>query len=342
MNADAELNAIETTAADWLVRRDRGFTPAQEREFSRWLACDARHAAMFEALDTAWVLMGEGGSGAAARTIQTPRRVIPWWPTMVAAAAAIAVGFAGWSRASRNVSPRPAVEYELTAATDVGDLRKVDLPDGSVIQLNTGSAVVVRYEPHERRVRLTRGEAYFTVAKNPGRPFIVNAAGVDVRVMGTVFNVRLRADTVDVLVTEGKVSVQPPSREKVIPTAMPAVPTSWAELTAGQKLSVDLRPAAPVVAAQPVPVPAAAIRQTLAWQERRLEFDATPLAEIVMEFNRHTRHELVIADERLRAVRFGGSFPVADYETFVRMLEKDFGIVAERRERRTFLRQRSP
>ena len=115
-----------------------------------------------------------------------------------------------------------------------------------------------------------------------------------------------------------------------------------AELTAGQKLSVELRPVVPVVTAKPVPVPAAAIRQTLAWQERRLEFDATPLAEIVVEFNRHTRHELVIADERLRVVRFGGSFAVTDYETFVRMLEKDFGVVAERGEAKTLLRLRAP
>ena len=338
MNGDAELSAIETTAADWLVRRDHGLTPAQQREFARWLASDVRHAAAFEALEATWMLMGEGRAGSGA-TAGPTRRVIPLWPAAVAAAAAIAVAFVGWSRADRGASLLPAAEYELTATTDVGGLREVNLPDGSVIQLNTGSAVVVRFEAHERRVRLTRGEAYFTVAKNPGRPFIVNAAGVDVRVVGTVFNVRLRPDSVDVLVTEGKVTVQPPAQEK--PTTA-AAPASWAELTAGQKLSVDLRPVMPVAAAQPVPVPAAAIRQTLAWQERRLEFDATPLAEIVVEFNRHTRHELVIADERLRVVRFGGSFAVTDYETFVRMLEKDFGVVAERGEAKTLLRLRAP
>jgi len=68
----------------------------------------------------------------------------------------------------------------------------------------------------------------------------------------------------------------------------------------------------------------------LAWQEHRLDFDATPLVEIVAEINRYNRHKLAIADARLNDQRFGGSFPAGDYETFVRMLEANFGVVAER------------
>ncbi|MBL9190394.1 MAG: FecR domain-containing protein [Opitutaceae bacterium] len=342
MNTHGEMNAVEAAAADWLIRQDHGFTPEQEREFARWLARDPRHAAAFDALAATWALMGEASPGAGRSASSVRRRVIPWWPVAVAAAAVIAVAFAGWSRAGgRKASPVSGPDYELAAATDVGALRKVELPDGSVIQLNTGSAVAVRYEAHVRRVHLTQGEAYFTVAKNPGRPFIVNAAGVDVRVLGTVFNVRLRPDSVDVLVTEGKVSVQSPVGVVASPAATAVATPGWSELVAGQKLSVELSPVTPVTV-QPVAVAPTVIRQTLAWQERRLEFDATPLSEIVEEFNRHNRHELVIADEPLRSVRFGGSFPVADYATFVRMLEKDFGVVVERAANRTLLRQRTP
>lgn len=338
MPANDELNAIEAAAADWLIRRDHGLTPAQQREFARWQALDPRHVAAFEALAATWALLGEAKPVAAPAAAS--RRTM-WWPAALAAAAAIALAFAAWPRAARDAGPAPAADYELAAETEIGGLRKVELPDGSVIQLNTGSAVAVRFGAAERRVRLVRGEAHFAVAKNPGRPFIVNAAGVDVRVMGTVFNVRLRPDAVDVLVTEGRVSVQSPERKDPMPASPVPGRVAAAELTAGQKLSVELRPDEAAPAAQPVAVRATAIRQALAWQERRLEFDATPLDEIVAEFNRHTRHELAIADERLRGRRFGGSFAVTDHETFVRMLEKDFGVAAERSAGRTVLRLQS-
>jgi transmembrane sensor len=92
----------------------------------------------------------------------------------------------------------------------------------------------------------------------------------------------------------------------------------------------------------PTPVSTQEIKQVLAWQTRRLDFDATPLAEMVAEFNRYNRHKLVVADPRLNAQRFGGSFPAGDAETFVRMLETNFNVVAERRGEETWLRSKIP
>jgi len=189
-------------------------------------------------------------------------------------------------------------------------------------------------------VKLARGEAHFTVARNPGRPFIVSVAGVDVRVVGTVFNVRLRPEAVDVVVTEGKVRVDSP---RLTPSAavVPDADAHHSELTAGQKLSVGLAsPSAPIAA--PTEVSTAEIKQIHAWQERRLDFDATPLGDIVNEINRYNRHQLVIVDPRLREQRFGGSFPAGDYETFVRMLESSFSVVADRQANETRLRARAP
>jgi transmembrane sensor len=111
---------------------------------------------------------------------------------------------------------------------------------------------------------------------------------------------------------------------------------------AGQKLSMprgepETRSPKPVLVAT-----AAEIRQTLAWQTRRLDFDATPLGEIVTEINRYNRHQIIVADPRLNERRFGGSFPATDYETFVRMLTADFAVVAERRGDETWLRLKGP
>lgn len=343
MAADPPLNAIEEIAAAWMVERDRGLSPARQRELDRWLAADARHAAVFEALAETWALIGEARAEVrrdeGIPVLPETRRRFTWLAPVLATAAAIAIVAAGVWRGAEMEQERATSPYALAASTDVGVLRKLELPDGSIIQLNTDSVVDVRYSEHERRVRLARGEAYFTVAKNAARPFIVSAAGVDVRVVGTVFNVRLRSESVDVLVTEGKVRVGAPVAGAT--SASPPEPeiNPLSELTAGQKVSIALA----ATAVEPAPVPpivasTAEIRQTLAWQARRLDFDGTPLADIVAEINRYNRHKLVVTDERLNAQRFGGSFPSSDYETFVRMLEADFGVRAERHGNETRLR----
>lgn len=330
---NAELNAIEEVAAAWLVERDRGLTAARAGDLRRWLKADERHAAAFAALAETWALLGEGMEASAdEEATRGPEKRVGWAAMTIAlaAAAAVALGVFAWKTEESGGGGRSAAEYALTAATEVGAVRTITLPDGSVMQLNTDSAVDVRFGEKERRVRLTRGEAHFTVAKNAARPFVVSAGGVDVRVVGTVFNVRLRSEAVDVLVTEGKVRVQQPAAAEV------------SELRAGQRVSVDREAAAQSAAsgAKPVTATPAEVRQALAWQTRRLDFDAAPLSEIVAEINRYNRHKLVIADAELEARRFGGSFPANDYETLVRMLEADFGVVAERKGGETWLRVR--
>ncbi len=361
MHADHELSAIEEVAADWMVERDRGFTLEREREFLGWLRADPRHAATFNALAETWTLIAEAQPVSAAgdewrmgarsmgerSAARYGRRGIGWRAVGLAAAAAVALmaHVGGWrfgADSETDASAGPAAAYTLAASTDVGVLRTVELPDGSVLQLNTDSAVEVRLEEGVRRVRLTRGEAHFSVAKDRTRPFIVSAGGVDVRVVGTVFNVRLRAESVDVLVTEGKVRVGAPASETQPPRGASPHAETPAELVAGQKLSVAFGEIATLGGTAPVSVTAAEIRQTLAWHTRRLDFDATPLSEIVTEINRYNRHQLVVADPRLNERRFGGSFPADDYETFVRMLEADFAVVAERRGGETWLRLKEP
>ncbi|MFO1448645.1 MAG: FecR domain-containing protein [Opitutaceae bacterium] len=329
MSADAEYDPTEQRAADWLVRRDRGLSPAQERELTRWLAADARHAAAFKALAETWHLVADlppilDSNTRSPFASDSPRRT-SWWPAVLATAAALAIVAFG----VRHRFEPQGTSYAAAAATEVGTWRNLSLPDGSVIQLNTDSVVDVNFEPTLRRVRLVKGEAHFSVAKDPSRPFVVSAAAIDVRVVGTVFNVRLRPESVDVLVTEGKVRVAPPGNPDL------------GSVSAGQRVSIALgSETAPEVA--PVSVDAVEIRQTLAWTTRRLDFDETTLQDIVAEFNRYNRHKLILADPRLKDRRFGGSFPASDHGTFVRMLEDNFGVEAENRPDETRLRLRQP
>src|SRR5262249_26695614 len=158
-----------------------------------------------------------------------------------------------------------------------------------------GAEVSVLFTAGERRVRLEKGEAHFQVAKNPARPFIVSAGAVDVRAVGTAFNVKLGAAAVDVLVTEGKVSVleQGGAPEPVY-------------LTVNQSTTLPLVPAA--TAAPVVELAAPDVAAQLAWQPRLLDFSATPLRGIVEEFNRHNApYRLAIADPALASVPVSAS-----------------------------------
>ena len=179
-------------------------------------------------------------------------------------AAAATIVFLSWQPAR---TPAPSATPAKVALVE----QRV-LEDGSTIDLNRGAAVAVAYTLETRRVTLLRGEARFQVAKNPARPFIVSAGGVDVRAVGTAFHVRMESDVVAVVVTEGKVQVQGPpgpGQEKV-------------SVGVGEEARVR-RDASATSVAQ---LPAAELARVTAWSPRMLDFTEAPLAAIVEEFNR--------------------------------------------------------
>jgi transmembrane sensor len=337
---DAE--AIEAAAAVWISRRDGGMTEAETAAFLRWLQEDSRHAEVFAELDATWKSFNRtrvakpAGATAPNADLLAPRRrrshLSLWGTAALTAAAAVVFLALAWPRV-------PAPEsLRQNLVTAVGVLQRTELPDGSVVQLNTDSEVDVQYTAHERRVRLLRGEAHFTVAKNPARPFVVSAGQVAVRAVGTAFNVRLRSAAVEVLVTEGKVQVNDSVQGGSLMMAPPSGDTPL--LVAGEKAviptqAVTGRAAAAVSSVRPVEVDRA-----LAWQERRLEFYDVPLREVVAEFNRYNTHQIVINDSRLLEQRFTATFRPDGWPEFIRLLENspDFHVTVERGEGRTVLR----
>lgn len=341
----AGLDPIELAAAEWLVRHDQGLSAEQEREFDRWLRADERHACLYARLDKTWGLLDR----VPADRLPVPPLRRNWKPAWtlgsLAAAAALVLAFT-----TLDFSRRSAAPLAQSAITPVGGFEKIDLPDGSIVRLNTASAVEVTYSATERRVHLVRGEANFVVAKDKSRPFVVRVGQVDVRAVGTVFNVRCNLEAVEVLVTEGKVRVNDATSGRSLLAAAPEAATGAAGpardstttedplLVAGQRLTLSstTQPAAAV--ARVVAVAPQEASRALAWHSRQVEFSLEPLENVVAEFNRYNRHRLVIGDARLGSQRFGGKFPADDIESFVDLLERNFGVVAERRENETVLR----
>lgn len=338
-----EFNNVELTAAEWYSRREFGLTPRESEKLVAWLNADSRHAEVFNQLEETSQILDQWSEALPAlsnRLPFAPRTVratnFRRWSWVAALAALIAViGVSAW-----RIRAFKLASYTLTAATEVGGLRTLALADGSSIRLNTDSAVDVRYSKEQRLVRLIRGEALFTVAKNHARPFYVEAGGVSIRAIGTAFDVCLRSNRVDVLVTEGKVRVEDSAQgDSLLPaisdTNEPPV------LEAGNGAVVAIHPMGQAASiATVVAVPAREIARTLAWQERRLEFGSVPLSEVVAEFNRYNTHKLVINDPGLAAQQFGGTFRATSYETLLSLLERNFDVVLDRHENETILRRR--
>jgi transmembrane sensor len=303
------------------VRRDRGLSAAESIEYELWLAADPRHAAAMQRTSAAWSLLDRIPESAAAPILAAATRRRSFWRRTVtfgslAAAAALAVGLFVWSR-PLPAEADPALSTPALSATTTP--RLVTLSDGTVVQLNTGGEVSERFTAATRHVTLTRGEAHFAVTKNPARPFIVQAGSLQVRAVGTAFNINLQSAAVDVIVTEGRVQLTTGT------TDAPA-------LDAGERATLRRAPAASP-AAEPVLVvarlDAAAIAQTLAWREPLLRLGGATLAELAAEFERATGRRLVLADPALAELRFGGRFRADDIDGFTHLLATTLGLDVE-------------
>ena len=344
----SDAQRIDQDAANWIARHYAGLSTAERSEFDAWRAADPRHAAIFAELEHTWrtldrVRVPSRAIGHIDADALASRRSRGGWRfmTTLAAAAMLLVGAVWW-----RATPTEPTAYARIVTTAVGELKNIGLPDGSKVLLNTDTQIEVAYSLAERRVRLVRGEAHFSVAKNPARPFYVEAKEVAVRAVGTAFNVRLRANSVEVLVTEGRVRIDDSLRGESLIAETANQPTidDVPVLQQGQRavFAPPVEPGGMRQAVPPAVVPAAEVSRVLAWQDRGLEFGAAPLSEIVAEFNRYNRIQLIVAEPELAAQRFGGSFHVDQPETFVRLLETRFGVRAERHQTEIVLRRGRP
>jgi transmembrane sensor len=200
---------IETKAAEWLVRRDRGGESAQVRqEFEQWLAADARHRRAYLELQKTWHQADQLKTwvphpGKVDPGILEPYATKRAWrfPVELAASIAVVIGcLLVWQQYYR----------PTMYTTQVGGFQRVVLEDGSVLQLNTDSVAKVRYATDARKVDLMKGEAYFQVAHEATRPFLVTAVGKTLRAVGTEFTVRVRGRNA-VEVTVAARNSSPPS-----------------------------------------------------------------------------------------------------------------------------------
>lgn len=200
--------------------------------------------------------------------------------------------------------------------TPVGGLASVPMPDGSQITLNTDSEIRVAVTEKERRVELEQGEAFFEVAKDPARPFIVSAGNKRVIAVGTKFSVRREGSDIQVIVTEGKVRVEARGNRG----SGVAEPLTAGTVAQASDTGVLLRTKK-----------LAEAEESLSWRQHVLVFRQMTLGEASAEFNRYNTRKIVIEDPSVAALHIAGSFRADNVEGFVRLLERGYPVRTEER-----------
>lgn len=293
-------SGIERDGAAWAVLREtRGQDPEFLKELDAWLAEDPRRAGELLRAEAALSYLDRGGALAGHRGEPFPDHA-PFLP--VSRRLLLAGAGAGvMTAAAAGLVLLWPNETEYT--TGVGEVREVALEDGSTAAINTDSRIYAKMSAHARELRLAKGEAWFHVRKNPAQPFVVEAAGLRVRAVGTAFSVRRSDDHVEVLVTEGVVeSWMDDDRDRRV------------RVVAGSRLV-----AGPGLPQQVMTAPDE-VRAGLAWREGMIVLNGMALGDAATEFNRYNKRKIVILSAGLAHEKMVGEFRMREPEAFAHAL----------------------
>lgn len=323
MTPPQSAKEIDDEAADWAVRLDaRDIAMEDDPELQVWLAQDhRRHGALLRA-QAALSLMDRSRVFASDQQPPAPpvrqasgasrRMVLAGTGAAMVGAASLGGGYLWITRPQR-------------LETRLGEIRRVPLDDGSLVDINTRTALELAMKPDERLITLKTGEAWFKVKKDKTRPFVVAAGPVRVRAVGTAFSVHRRGEHVEVMVTEGVVetwSVDDKSEPR--------------RMEAGHKLSLSPEATPVLIAAS------TEIERNLAWRNGEISLDGETLAEAADQFNRYNTRKIIIDDPELAQQRFVGLFRTDEPQSFAAAVSLAAGAVVDADDDAIRLRKKLP
>lgn len=311
MTTDDNETRIAKDARDWVVRLASGTaTEADLAAFRAWRAASPAHDGAFARERAFWrqlQALAPEAPLAASRPRGIGRRAI------LGGGAALAAGVAGVV-----LAPRLALLWRADHRTGIGEQARVPLPDGSVVLLNTDSAIALGFRPGRRLVTLLQGEALFEARRNAAAPFRVAALGGNTETEGAVFAVRAVEAEATVTVAEGRAGVFGP-----VAAEAPMPPVGAIDLVAGQQ--AWYREGSAPGRAAPVDLGAA-----LAWRAGRIVFDRKPFAEAVAELGRYVPERVVLADSGRAAEPVGGVFSIREAQAALSALAETQGLPLRR------------
>jgi len=295
VTVDASLLA---QAREWQVLLHSGrATAADHLAAKAWRERSPAHEQAAREVDRLWALLGQVQPAAVlpavAQTLQPPRRRRSMrWGVSLASAAALLLAL--W------LPQGTWLGWYADVATAPGEVRSLELDDGSILTLNGATALDWTLGEGRREVRLYRGEVDLQVAKDAGRPFIVEAGPARIRVTGTRFDVDYDGRDVVLAVTEGQVQASDASNRPLPVGANQQVRWSGDQLQAVQPLDA---------------------RQQLAWQRGKLVFRAQPLGQVFAALERSQGQRVIFLDASVRELKVTGVFAHDDPQAVLRAIE---------------------
>jgi transmembrane sensor len=280
-------------AALWVARmQSADASPHEVQAFSSWLASDPSHKEAYEEMAELWGDMRHVRLTARSEQAPKSRRTV-----LTTFCFLCLLGGAALLSQQMGLIDRVRADHY----TAIGETRVLVLEDGSQISLNADTAIETRYSDRERRIVLLRGEAFFDVAKNPQRPFIVENDGLKAQALGTHYAVRARSGSLpqEVQVEEGEVEVE---------TA-----AGIARLAAGDVATLD-RDGAIIRSQQDV-------TNNTAWREGKLVFSGQSLRQVLQILAQYRHGRIVVLDDTAAGLSVSGIFDLHDTDQALRILE---------------------
>ena len=310
------IDSPEATAAAYFSHlRSPRATPEDHFAFESWYARNEAHRVAWAQVVRAWDGAATASDNprilAMRESARANRHTPPLWrrPALALAASVVLLLTLGgvltyqMLRTTPDVAPIMAMTESRTISTGIGQQAFFEMTDGSTVNVNTASHVLVAETDAQRLALVKEGEAFFKVAKNKHRPFIVQAGGVSVTAVGTAFAVRDMDGEIRVTLQEGRVRVDVPTGGTTIRSRMlePGMVLRWKNGEAR--------------------VDHADVDRSLDWRRGMISFDRTPLSEAVAEINRYTRQEIAIVSPEIAHRPISGSFRIGPTRSFLHSLE---------------------
>jgi transmembrane sensor len=317
-------------ASYWLVRHDPAdMSTSEKREFDSWLARAASHRSAYAQAHSVFASFEDAADEhelralrAAALTAGPSPKPWPWLRGLAAAfLGGLIAASAVWYTVSQDTRPRvssAAPEVRTQFNTAHNSPTTVTLSDGSRVTLNLDTELQSRISNRERSITLVHGQAFFEVAKDPARPFVVTAGEQRIRALGTQFDVRLDAHRVEVVLLEGRVGVD---RHPATLLGTVLAPPVHFDLMPNQRLIAG--------ADQPPVITTTDAARATSWRQGWVVFEDKTLGEVVNELNRFSDKPIVTSDEAVRRLHLSGVFRAGEPDRFGAVIQQLLPVTAE-------------
>ncbi len=347
---------IRAEACAWIAQLETGALSQKDlAAFREWVKRSPRHYAEIHELaqlslevnsltNMAAALKAASATRLGIVRTQKQHRSAAWAGAIAMSLAALFIAGAPfiyelWTTAS--------TQNPIVVSTKVGEFRVLPLPDSSVVKINTDSELELDFDSSQRRVRLLKGEVFFQVAHDPDRPFKVYIEDRLVTAIGTAFAIRWTDENLTVTVSDGVVSydqvpkttdpLTPAENQNAKPLGLQGSSSLRpSRVEAGQELAVSGEKRQAVIKK----VTTRDIERTFSWQSGLLDFDKTPLEEVVQEMQRYSDIQVDINDDDLKTLEFGGIFRIGETEALFEALQDSFYIDVVRISEKHFLLKR--